>query len=263
MSDVTDIVNRFKTVMSGPNEENIASLGEVLADDVRVVGLIGAGDDKATVMERINNPMAGALFGQAEWPEPEVDGNIVTVNAMLPAGAPLTGMLFELTVDDSGKITQILEEMKPAPAPKPTKLQLTDEIKAQIKGAFDPERITAMIVAYVDDKGVPHMSFRGTAQAYSDDQLAVWNRDREGGMVKAIASNPNVGAFFRSASNGMIYQFSGRARVDENANDTVYNNSPVEEQNGDPRRKGVAIIIDLDRVDGLGIGGRFAMERGA
>ena len=121
----------------------------------------------------------------------------------------------------------------------------------------------AAVVSYVDDQGVPHQGFRGTMQAYSDDQLAVWNRDRSGGMSKAIATNPNVAAFFRSTTNGTIYQFAGRARIDESANDTVYANSPVAEQNADPRRKGVAVIIDLDRVEGMGLAGRFTMERGA
>jgi hypothetical protein len=263
MSTHEEAVERFKTVMSGPSEENIASLSELLADDVRVVGMIGAGDDKETVAKGLNNPMAAALFGAADWPEPEVDGDVVTLVAKLPAGAPLGGMLFEVTTDATGKITQVLEEMIPAPAPAPIPLHLTDEIKEQIKGAFDAAKGVAVIVAYVDDAGSPHLSLRGTTQAYSDDQLAVWNRDRSGGMTKAITANPNVGAFFRSATNGMIYQFAGRARIDESANATVYDNSPVEEQNADPRRKGVAVIIDLDRVEGLGLAGRFTMKRDA
>jgi Pyridoxamine 5'-phosphate oxidase len=263
MSDVKDIVHRFQSVMSGPSDETIAALGEVLADDIRVVGMLGAGTDKATVMQGLDNKMAAALFGAAEWAAPDIDGDTVTLNAKLPVGAPLAGMLFELTVDESGKITQVLEEMTPAPPPAPTPLKLTDEIKDQIKGAFNPENASAVIVAYVDDQGVPHMSLRGTTQAFSDDQLAVWNRDRNSGMNKAITSNPNVSAFFRSATNGMIYQFAGRAHVDESANDAVYASSPEAERNADPRKKGVAIIIDLDRVDGLGLAGRFAMERGA
>jgi hypothetical protein len=261
MSDLDDTIRRFTAVMSGPNADNIAALSEVLADDIRVAGMIAAGTDKATVVGGLDSPMAAALFGAAEWPDPEIDGNTITLTAKLPAGAPLGGMLFELTLDGSGQICQVLEEMVPAAPPAPTTLKLTDEIKAQVNGALDGG--TPIIVAYVDDKGVPRMSYRGTAQAYSDDQLAMWNRDRVGGMTKAIASHPNVAAFFRSATNGMAYQLSGRARIDESANDTVFDHSPVAEQNADPRRKGVAIIVDLDRVEGRGLAGHFVMERGA
>ena len=122
MSAHEEAIERFKTVMSGPSEENIAALSELLADDVHVVGMIGAGDDKDTVAKGLNNPMAAALFGAAEWPDPEVDGDTATLIAKLPAGAPLGGMLFEITTDGAGRITQVLEEMIPAPAPAPTPL---------------------------------------------------------------------------------------------------------------------------------------------
>lgn len=261
MADSQDLIARFQTVMSGPSEENIASLGELVADDVNVVGMLGAGADKETVLAGLNNPMVAALFGSATWDDPDVDGNTVTLTARLPAGAPIGGMIFELAVDGSGTLAQVLEEMIPAATPAAGPLVLSDEIKQQVNGAH--ENGTPIVWAYINADGTPVLTFRGSTQAYSDDQLAIWNRDPTGGMTKAIASNPKLGGFFRSATNGMIYQFAGRARIDESANDVVYANAPEPERNADARKRGVAVIIDLDRVESLGLAGRFVLERGA
>ena len=56
-----------------------------------------------------------------------------------------------------------------------------------------------MIVAYVDADGVPHVSPRGTVQVWSPDQLAMWIRDPNGGLLRAIASNPHLSCFYRDA----------------------------------------------------------------
>jgi hypothetical protein len=37
-------------------------------------------------------------------------------------------------------------------------------------------------------------------QAYSDDQLAMWLRDAEGGLTKALATNPKVALMYRDNS---------------------------------------------------------------
>jgi hypothetical protein len=57
--------------------------------------------------------------------------------------------------------------------------------------------------------------------------------------------------------------FTGQARIDPSANDSVYGKAPKSEQEQDPERRGAAVIIELDSIDGFGVSGPFRMERDA
>ena len=57
--------------------------------------------------------------------------------------------------------------------------------------------------------------------------------------------------------------FTGHARIDPSANDSVYGNAPKSEQEQDPEKRGAAVVIELDSVDGFGLSGAFRMERDA
>jgi hypothetical protein len=140
-------------------------------------------------------------------------------------------------------------------------LLLDDEITAAVNGAY--EAGTPVMVAYVDGDGYPHMSYRGTAQVYGPRQLAVWARDPEGGLPSAIAERPAVSFFYRNPATRQTYVFYGRARLaaDDATKTAVYERSPQKEREMDPDRLGVAIIVDLDRVDGISPERRFRMER--
>ena len=142
-------------------------------------------------------------------------------------------------------------------------LELTDEIADEINGAYESGR--PVVIAYVDPDGYPHMSFRGTAQVFGPQELAVWARDPNGGLPTAIVERPPVSLLYRNPQTRQIYVFYGRARLaaDEATRRLVYDRAPEREQQADPERAGVAIVIDLDRVDGLGPEGRFRMERSA
>ncbi len=152
----------------------------------------------------------------------------------------------------------------PPPGPPPaTPVQLTDAIKGMINGAFDNR--TPVLVCYVDAEGQPSLSLRGSTQAISDTQLAVWARNPESGLAHEIQSRPRVTLWYRDPETRTMLQFRGRAHVetDPAAANRVYDNSPEPERNFDPERKGTAVIIDLDRVDGRTPDGPVRMERGA
>jgi hypothetical protein len=57
---------------------------------------------------------------------------------------------------------------------------------------------------------------------------------------------------YRSATTPML-QFHGHARIatDEAERRRVFENAPEREQKSDPERKGVAIVIDLTKVEGV------------
>lgn len=141
-------------------------------------------------------------------------------------------------------------------------LDLTGEIATAVNGAAD--RGHALAVAYVDDDGYPVVSFRGSTQVYGPEQLALWARKPDDGLAKAIAERPKVTlVFFEKDGPGPAYlAFRGRAHVDPTADDVVYSSMIEGERRQDADRKGVAVIIDVDSVRGLGAGGGFAQERG-
>ena len=137
-------------------------------------------------------------------------------------------------------------------------IELTDEMRTALNGAL-ADRLP-VIVAYVDGDGQPSISFRGTVQPFSDDQLAIWIRNPEGGLLRGVAANPKIALLYRNPAERLGWQFHGRARRDDDGQvrDTVYDNSPEFERNQDPDRKGVAVIVDLDRVIARG---EVIMER--
>ena len=145
-------------------------------------------------------------------------------------------------------------------APQPTALKLTDTIKSLVNNALTAGK--PMGFAYVDDHGTPNLSYRGSVLAYSDTQLALWARNPEGGLVKAIGSHPEVALLYGDiAPPKSFLTFRGHGRIDstESVRRRVYDEPPELERNADKDRKGVAIIIDLKSVHGLVAGERLQM----
>jgi len=131
----------------------------------------------------------------------------------------------------------------------PTPLQLTDEMKALINNSYDNR--TPMVVVYVDEDGQPSMSLRGTVQAWSDTQIALWARTTSN-MPQHVKDRPRMTLWYRDAATRTTLQFRGRAHQDDDqqVRDLVFDRSPANEQAADPERKGVVLIVDLDRIDG-------------
>ena len=127
---------------------------------------------------------------------------------------------------------------------------LPAEVKDLINQAF--ESGSPMLLAAVNAQGQPVLSYRGSAQTYSDDQIGLWIRKAQGDTIEALRQNPNVALVYRSATTPVL-QFHGRARIATDPAETakVFESAPAREQASDPERKGVAIIIDLDRVEGV------------
>jgi uncharacterized protein GlcG (DUF336 family) len=147
--------------------------------------------------------------------------------------------------------------------PTLTELKLSPEMKQAINKASESGK--TITIAYVDETGVPQLSYRGSTQAFSDTQLAVWVRNPQGRILSATKRNPTValmyGNFDQSARGFM--SFRGRARIDDSAEARrqVYEQSPEGERDYDKERKGVALLIDLDSVEGFFGGAWLKMRR--
>ena len=150
-------------------------------------------------------------------------------------------------------------------APEPlTELKLNDQIKQMVNTSFTSGK--PIIVAYTDANGAPSLSFRGSATAYSDTQLAIWARNPEGGINKVLAGKAGpVTMLYRNPGpdDRAMLQFRGVAHIDPSpeTREKVYSNIPEAEQNADREKKGDAVIIDLERVDGFMPGARVVMRK--
>jgi general stress protein 26 len=141
-------------------------------------------------------------------------------------------------------------------------ISLTDEIVERVNSALSNRK--PIVVSYVGTDDRPRMSLRGSTHVHRPDQLAIWVRKAEGGIVEAIAGNPAVSLLYRDSDSRTTYVFSGRAHVasDEATRREVFDASPEPERDHDPDRLGVAVLIDLDEVKGGTVGGtQVAMSR--
>ena len=57
--------------------------------------------------------------------------------------------------------------------------------------------------------GQPQLSLRGTTQVYSDDQLALWIRNPEGGLVSVLPENSRLTFFYRDPATRTVLQIQG------------------------------------------------------
>src|SRR5271155_3978600 len=96
-----------------------------------------------------------------------------------------------------------------------TELKLSPALKETVNTALARGRM--MSVAYVSPDGRPELSFRGSVQAYSDIQLAIWVRNPEGGIVKAVTSgHPHITLLYGElgAQSKAFLTFRGRGHVE-------------------------------------------------
>jgi hypothetical protein len=136
-------------------------------------------------------------------------------------------------------------------------LEISDHVAQAVAGAYGAGR--PMVLSYVNADGYPSLSTRGSTHVHGPQQLAVWARNPQGGLQKAIASNPKVGLIVFNTDPFTLLFFTGRARVDASQNDSVWGKIPDGEKGQDPDRNGEAVIIDLDSIKGLGGDGSFFM----
>ncbi len=237
--DKTELVKAF---LAAPR-------AELLADDVFFQALARtAGRD--AVLNRFTAADTGAAYREASWSAPQADGEQVKVTGKLPPGGASPGfiLVFEFA---GGRISAIRQQPLFGGAPVPaTPVKLTEDMQKLVDNALATRH--PMLVAYVDADGQPILSFRGSTQSFGDDQLAIWVRNSDGNFLNSIAKNPKVALMYRDHDSKATYQFQGRARVatDEAARRRIYEKMAEAERNHDPARSGVALLIDLDRVEG-------------
>jgi general stress protein 26 len=129
-------------------------------------------------------------------------------------------------------------------------IKLTDEMRETLSTARADG--TTVMAASIEPDGYPKFSYYGSLHVFSSDQLALWHRTPDSGLVTRLQAHPKMTFLYRHPSEPIFWQFSGRARVvdDEDVREKVYEGMPEGEKAFDPDRKGRAVIIDVDRVVG-------------
>ena len=141
-------------------------------------------------------------------------------------------------------------------------IALSDDLKRRLVNALTDG--VAVVVGYVDRNGDPHVSPYGSLHASGDDELALWVRNPRGDIIEGIARNEHVAVFYGHISSRTFARMRGRARIVTGKAERakVFEGMHPFEQSQDPDRKGVAIVISLDRAEGRAADGTmFKMER--
>lgn len=135
---------------------------------------------------------------------------------------------------------------------EPGPIRFSDAMANTINTA--EEREVPMVFAYIDENKAIRQTFRGSIHVHGPLELAFWNRDPNGGFIRALkAGNDTVCTTYRERDTPRLIQFHGRARLVEDKDETarVYAQSPELERNLAHGKNGVAIVIELDRVQGI------------
>jgi len=251
MSDPTHpAVDAVITALREGTDERRAVASSLLADDVEVFSPFGVGVGREAGEAALANPRVIGMLRGATWSEPRTSGDQAHVTATAGPGVPIGGFEFGFSLDHDGRITRFEQDMLPGAPSAPSPIVLTDVHSDLFTNAL--ANGTPPIVGYVATDGVPKLSYRATVQVLDEQRLAMWIRDPAGGLVRALATNPHVSVFYSDRAHGVTLQFVGRAHVDDSdtVRDTVYNASAKVERDMDWRRRGVAVVVDVDRVEG-------------
>jgi hypothetical protein len=256
-----DAVRAYLAAATADGDGADDALTRVLSDEVELTGPLGDGRGPQAVLEGIRT--LRGLYATGTWAEPVTEGDTVRLTATFPLGSPLGSAALAIGFDAAGRIASVRQTLTPGAPPPPVPVALDNEIGAAIDGALDNG--TTVVTAYVDADGQPQLSFRGTTQAYGADGLALWIRDRAGGLLRALPHNPRLTFWYSDPSTRTHYQIQGRGHVEDDAEvrRAVFDGSPEREQRLDPERQGVAVVVEVDRVTGRGPNGPVNMSRDA
>jgi len=132
----------------------------------------------------------------------------------------------------------------PPPPPAPLTLDVTQYAEAVDKAFYNQ---TVCTIATSNGSDVD-LALKGSFMVWDQDHLAYWERGLNETLA-AIRANPRVAVLVRPKGAPPM-RFYGEARVVEDADqrEAVYQRVIPEEQGRDPDKKGLAVLIRVDRI---------------
>jgi hypothetical protein len=235
--------------------------GKYLAPNV----IVQVGNQRIEGREEAERRITGVwpqtpVYRKGSWQAPREDGDKVLVHASMPPfGAGVQSVDLSFTFNEAGQITEV-QQANINNAPLYETDVMPEFVKARVNRALADD--IPLAVSYVDENGKPSLSLRGSTLAYSDTQLAIWARNREG-LAKAIAKNPYVSLLYRENPTRTTLVFKGKAHIMEDKDEAlrIHDMTPEVERNHLTRDTGAAVIIDLESIDGSAPEGRVRYRR--
>lgn len=136
-------------------------------------------------------------------------------------------------------------------------IELTDEMRAAFATAIADG--APAVVATASKAGVPDVAYKGSLMVWDGERLAFWER-AHGTTLRNMQENPHVTVLYRNPLTRLSWKFFGTAELFATGElrDAVMARTIDLELQRDPERKGIAVIIRVDRVVQAG---QVIMER--
>jgi hypothetical protein len=229
-------------------------LRAVLRPDVRLMALGRTIEGSDAVASDLLSETGLAAWRSLVWSPATSTTTGIRLRGDRAPGTRDRGLVVSLTFEDD-RVSCLKIQRVPPPPPEAVPLIIPQALRTAIDRALIEKR--PMLMAYVGADGQPVLSFRGSAQVHADDQLAMWVRNPQGDFLRAIVSRPRVAFMYRNEAARSTYQLQGRARVveEDSVRRQVFDRSAEAERAHDFAMLGVAVLIDLDRIEGwAGVG---------
>ena len=140
--------------------------------------------------------------------------------------------------------------------------KIPEALREHINSAF-PQYVC--LVGTIMADGFANISPRGSTQVFDGDTLAVWDRGgrassdalKNGSKLSVYFRNPSLSAVARGGNGllpaGGIARFFGSAELhtEGEAYEQVWSNMVQQERDGDPDKKGFAVLIRIERAENL------------
>lgn len=129
-------------------------------------------------------------------------------------------------------------------------IALTDQMREMVNNAL--ANGCPCILATTSANGEPDIGFKGSMMVFDDESLAYWERTRRQ-HLKNLSENPRVVVLFRDPKTRINWRFHGIATVHQDGpvREQVMTRTVKDEIDKDPERKGLAVIIRVDKVTNL------------
>ena len=105
------------------------------------------------------------------------------------------------------------------------------------------------VVATASADGAPSLGYKGSVLVFDNEHLAFWDRTL-GETLAHLRENPQVAVLYRNRERNFHLRFHGRATLHESGElrEQIMARTVEAELNRDPERKGVAVLVRVDRV---------------
>jgi predicted pyridoxine 5'-phosphate oxidase superfamily flavin-nucleotide-binding protein len=121
---------------------------------------------------------------------------------------------------------------------------------AELVDRSGPDGYTCLVATASKD-GAPNLAFKGSVMVWDKDHLAFWER-AHGETLAHLEENPRIAVVYRNRDAGKNWRFWGKTQLlrDGELRDQIMARTFQAELDRDPERKGVAVLIRVNKVGG-------------